>query len=872
MALLNCLQRPEDPGGFAQAHGDHALCDSNAVGVLPGIAASDALFWEDKCHALLRELGAAHVVSQAMVRDFDATLQNKELEWQQRLSERERCREERANALKQLRECEQQWKNERAELQMEERARAAFGKVMARNRDLQQRLQEQQEQQEPPETSEKGVQAESGARCLSRAVQCGPVRLCHKSTATARPVRQLHRGTCTDVLHAVVRVDVGVQGAVGGAGDPAACLRQDTTPGAATGAEPPQPPREVPTENLLDVSVDRLDELLRPQQERPAAPPTDEPESPDTGGLEDLEGVLTAVRARLVSALESHLAQRSRLSCTATQTDTPSTGADEQPVTTHQPLPTKDDEDSMQVDLEDGGHRGARERVQYRSQETQVCSGEVQLEGHHNRRATQQHSQGTQAGSELRRELVEYLQGTLSLERHALAKLNCSLTGMTPGLLRRCAPKRLARQLPVSCESRHRRCPPRPTRGSRHHRPPVRGRERGPESWRPREWRRLRDRVRRQIWQRASVEGLVRPVTSVTPSPGPAHRHLQGLSRHCLRTVRSRAALRLRAAHLAARLQEAEEERRSARSHIEFLQRRLQQLIQCSAVNARDLAALRSVHEKLTGQLSADHKQAGLGQGETPPLADKQGKKQETSGDSEEKVVTPGRGGTDRSDKSGSKWSEEQLDHTPTRLVEGVPDDRELTEVIAHLTPITRAALPVPYPKFDRGLPPPPARRVGSCCWSASGRPPPPPPSPAPPPGPPPGCAPAAPAAPPNTPREALPSPLRAHVQRTLSRECAARLHAQSLAHQQHLQALRAEHHRHVQSLNAAHLQAVGKLMDQHVMALSRAREQLRAEVRAEVQRELRRDMRAVVARSTADLEALHQAELNSILRSSSDP
>ncbi len=52
----------------------------------------------------------------------------------------------------------------------QERARAAFGRVMARYRALQQ-------QQQRAETSDKCVQAEVAARCLSRAVQCEPVRL-----------------------------------------------------------------------------------------------------------------------------------------------------------------------------------------------------------------------------------------------------------------------------------------------------------------------------------------------------------------------------------------------------------------------------------------------------------------------------------------------------------------------------------------------------------------------------------------------------------------------------------------------------------------------------------------------------------------------
>lgn len=157
-------------------------------------------------------------------------------------------------------------------------------------------------------------------------------------------------------------------------------------------------------------------------------------------------------------------------------------------------------------------------------------------------------------------------------------------------------------------------------------------------------------------------------------------------------------------------------------------------------------------------------------------------------------------------------------------------------------------------------------------------------------------CCPSAPSAPPNTPRDATRTPRAV----ALSRECAARLHAQSLAHHHHLQALRAQHHKYIQvrptpvqaacppawwlqqlqcsarpwqALREAHSQAIGKLVDRHAVALCHARDQLRAELRAEVQRELRRDMRAVVARSTAALEALHHAELNSLLRGGpSDP
>ncbi|XP_052133049.1 uncharacterized protein LOC113214520, partial [Frankliniella occidentalis] len=126
MALLNCLQRPEDPGGFAQAHGDAA---TTAV-----------LFWENKCRMVLKELDAAHVVSQVMVRDYTTAhaqaqhaLREKEREseeWQQKLAraqskiesleaERERWLEDKAHGRKQLHESEQQWKSEKGNLQRE---------------------------------------------------------------------------------------------------------------------------------------------------------------------------------------------------------------------------------------------------------------------------------------------------------------------------------------------------------------------------------------------------------------------------------------------------------------------------------------------------------------------------------------------------------------------------------------------------------------------------------------------------------------------------------------------------------------------------------------------------------------------------------
>lgn len=61
--------------------------------------------------------------------------------------------------------------------------------------------------------------------------------------------------------------------------------------------------------------------------------------------------------------------------------------------------------------------------------------------------------------------------------------------------------------------------------------------------------------------------------------------------------------LQLQVSLLSRQLQVGEVERQRAHTHNQFLQRRLQQLIHCSAATASDLAALRSVHSKLTGQL-----------------------------------------------------------------------------------------------------------------------------------------------------------------------------------------------------------------------------------------------------------------------------
>ncbi|KAE8742292.1 hypothetical protein FOCC_FOCC012171 [Frankliniella occidentalis] len=175
--------------------------------------------------------------------------------------------------------------------------------------------------------------------------------------------------------------------------------------------EPPSPSQEVPTENLLDVSVERLDELLmRPHQDHqePSQPRVEELD-PAVGGMEDLQGVLTAVRARLVSALECHLAQRSRLSCVATQTDTPVRGFDDHLERT--PLPSTGDEDEcMQVDVEDDDREGAQEVVQRRSQETQVCLVKVQLQhdDEHNQRVALQRSQGTQADNGPQRDPIAH--------------------------------------------------------------------------------------------------------------------------------------------------------------------------------------------------------------------------------------------------------------------------------------------------------------------------------------------------------------------------------------------------------------------------------------------------------------------------------
>ncbi|XP_052127672.1 uncharacterized protein LOC127750321 isoform X2 [Frankliniella occidentalis] len=646
--------------------------------------------------------------------------------------------------------------------------------------------------------------------------------------------------------------------------------------------EPPSPSQEVPTENLLDVSVERLDELLmRPHQDHqePSQPRVEELD-PAVGGMEDLQGVLTAVRARLVSALECHLAQRSRLSCVATQTVR---GFDDHLERT--PLPSTGDEDEcMQVDVEDDDREGAQEVVQRRSQETQVCLVKVQLQhdDEHNQRVALQRSQGTQADNGPQRDpIAHHLQCTLALERHALARLSRSLTGMAPGSLRRCPLKRLFRPraapgqgtrrgprrgaeswTPRDCSPLKRLFRTRPAPGKGTRRRP----RRGAESWTPRDCRRLRGWVRRHIWR--TLEDLASPASTVPSTP--TQHHVARIRRHCARAARSRAALQLQVAQLSAQLQEGEDERRCARGHIEFLQRRLQQLIHCSAVTARDLAALRSVHDKLTGELAGAKQLPGLCRDQ-----DDDGLAAESKGSSDEGAKTASsRGGGDRKDSidqgDDRKRLDEQLDHTPSKLVEcepPAPEERELAELDARVCQVVRGLrgcssgcsgpgaeclmLLRVVPLLARQLLLERRRTASAASPRAAQHP----------------------LAPPNTPREALSTPSSPpRLQRALSRECAARLQAQSLAHQHHLHVVRAEHHKHVQSLNAAHLQTVGKLMDQHVVALSRAREQLRAEVRAEVQRELRRDMRAVVARSTADLEALHQAELNSLLRSSSDP
>ena len=61
--------------------------------------------------------------------------------------------------------------------------------------------------------------------------------------------------------------------------------------------------------------------------------------------------------------------------------------------------------------------------------------------------------------------------------------------------------------------------------------------------------------------------------------------------------------LQVQVSLLSRQLQVGGVELQRARTHNQFLQRRLQQLIHCSATTASDLAALRSVHAKLTGQL-----------------------------------------------------------------------------------------------------------------------------------------------------------------------------------------------------------------------------------------------------------------------------
>lgn len=105
------------------------------------------------------------------------------------------------------------------------------------------------------------------------------------------------------------------------------------------------------------------------------------------------------------------------------------------------------------------------------------------------------------------------------------------------------------------------------------------------------------------------------------PRPQPVRRSLGRLGRACRTAAASRGRLGRRLGVALAELAEArrvlaegEAERQRARGRIAFLQRRLQQLIHCSAVNARDLAALRSVHAKLTGELP--------GAGRLPGLAD----------------------------------------------------------------------------------------------------------------------------------------------------------------------------------------------------------------------------------------------------------
>ncbi|XP_034252502.1 uncharacterized protein LOC117651985, partial [Thrips palmi] len=951
MALLNCVPRPEDPGGGARGLRGHA----DTMGIQAGEALS-ALFWEGKCRELLGELAAAHDVSQArtfrhshfghlpddymtetkaalvlgdggrsprqvlgIVR-MAATLRAPRAPLSVQ-AEKNRCLEEKSRTARQLQEQEAKWQRERQDLELaaqrqgavvdrlrtqvadgeqeaqrwrqradraekdlrdtQDRARAAFARLVARYKHLQQHHQEYQ-QDEKAETAEQGVQAGGQAsRKQCRAVQCRPPRRNASTSTASAATRPRHRATNTEPPDDEA------------AASPPSPPRQTSPPGERGGGAgdaltpQQQQPIFVPTENLLDVSVDRLDELLRPSPDRPPERPPELQAARPGPGMDDLESVLTAVRAKLVQTLQLHLAQRSR-----------------RPVS-----PTS---------LHDGHlDNRPRHRPRQTEQETQVWPGDILEDSVTTLQKDVKDGESQTSRGQPEQRIVKQD----VLDRHAVALLSWSL-------------RRASSHRP-----------------HRHHRPP--------------DWRRLRDRLRRHIWP--SLEDVVRPVTAATActTEQPLHVHLASIKALCARAARDGARrqqqlvrARQRISQLTAQLAAVavpfptalfssfveetsnhshgvhQEEPERARTHNIFLQRRLQDLIDSSAVTAGDLAALRSVHAKLTGQLSGQlpgqHDEPGQGSDEqsadsgiekVQPQKGRRGlgeargadrpglsapapqsndatednqstadsKRQAKLVDDDEDLLLRRelRGGRRGGEgvvserpaartalrQPGTRWSccrrlEEQLDHTPSKLVEGLPDERDLAEVDA---------------KVRRAV-----RHLGACsrgCRAASAE-----------------CvlllravpllarqllierrrvahnkSPEArllPAPPPNTPRDLdallLRGPHRAvlvNAHRVLSRSCAARLQAQSLAHQQHLHAVRDQHHRHVQALRATHTQAVGKLMDQHAVAMCRERDQLRLQLRAEVQRDLQRDMRAVLARSTAHIEALHQAQLTSLLR-----
>ncbi|KAJ1531085.1 hypothetical protein ONE63_005910 [Megalurothrips usitatus] len=531
-----------------------------------------------------------------MVREYTAALRDKALEsaeWQQRLahslSETESLEADKARALQQLHDNEERWQQERNELEREvlqqretvdklrtqlddstreslrwraraeravrdlqetqapvrltgtgavwwrqDKARAAFVKLVARHRQLQQQLRQQQQQCQAVEMVDRAVDAADLAPRVvsrSRGVQCRPPRR-HATTCTARPAPRRHRATVTDPADIAAHPEGG-EGAAerpppsapeGGGGD--ALVPHGP---AQPAVQPPEvAARAAPSENLMDVSVDRLDELLRPrapdacpdtehcggvlqpermeqqqqqQQQQQHEELAAHPAAPDGEASEDLEGVLTAVRAKLILALQSHLAQRSkrRRSLAEAQTETDSS-LDERSRPCSETCRGRDIEDTSVS-------TGAGALVVL---DTQALVG-VESEHRQDRRG-----EGLQATRE-----TQVSPADLSPENDMVVVSEQSVVFVGARCGRR--------------------------------------------------------------------DAGTMTTSSRLPEPG-ASAETRSLQRE---------------SRLSAELADGEEERRRARSHIEFLQRRLQQLIHCSAVTASDLAALRSVHAKLTEQQEA---------------------------------------------------------------------------------------------------------------------------------------------------------------------------------------------------------------------------------------------------------------------------